>query len=109
MKTLNEGQFKEYSRIVVETDEKNPKAIFTITSEGIITAEGYKTKIISSSNVGNKEIPFQKSSIQNHALDSVIEMIIEKEDSNNTIVALILADEIEFSEGYQLRMQPIYD
>jgi hypothetical protein len=35
----------EYTRIVVETDEANPKTIATITNEDIDSAKGYRIRL----------------------------------------------------------------
>lgn len=36
---------KEYTKIVVETDEENPVTIAEITSEEINTADGYRVRL----------------------------------------------------------------
>lgn len=36
---------KDYTKIIVETDEENPIAIAEITSEEIKTADGYRVRL----------------------------------------------------------------
>lgn len=36
---------KDYTKIVVETDEKNPTTIATITQDEIIVVKGYRVRL----------------------------------------------------------------
>lgn len=38
-------ELKEYTKIVVETDEKNPITIATITNNETVVAEGYRVRL----------------------------------------------------------------
>lgn len=35
----------DYTRVVIETDEKNPTAIATITNDGVDVADGYRVRL----------------------------------------------------------------
>lgn len=35
----------DYTKVVVETDEKNPTTIATITNDGLDVAEGYRVRL----------------------------------------------------------------
>lgn len=35
----------DYTKIVIETDEKNPTAIATITNDGVDVADGYRVRL----------------------------------------------------------------
>lgn len=35
----------EYTKIVVETDEKNPTTIATVTSEDVTVVDGYRVRL----------------------------------------------------------------
>ena len=37
--------FKDYTKIVVETDEKNPATIATITNGETVVADGYRVRL----------------------------------------------------------------
>ena len=50
MKRANEtkksnGTLSDYTKVVVETDEKNPVTIATITNENVDVADGYRVRM----------------------------------------------------------------
>lgn len=40
-----EKSLKDYTKIVVETDEENPVTIATITAEDVTPADGYRVRL----------------------------------------------------------------
>lgn len=42
---MADNSLKEYTKIVVETDEENPTTIATVTSEDVLVADGYRVRL----------------------------------------------------------------
>lgn len=42
---MEDNNLKEYTKIVVETDEENPTTIATVTSEDVSVADGYRVRL----------------------------------------------------------------
>lgn len=45
MKNVGDGILKDITRIIIETDEKNPVPIAVITYDKIDTADGYRVRM----------------------------------------------------------------
>ena len=42
---MDENSLKEYTKIVIETDEENPVIIATVTSDNTEVVDGYRVRI----------------------------------------------------------------
>ena len=45
MNNVGDGVLQDVNHVIVETEEENPVAIATITSDKIIVAEGYRVRL----------------------------------------------------------------
>ena len=45
MNNVGDGVLQDVTHVIVETEEKNPIAIATITSDKIVVAEGYRVRL----------------------------------------------------------------
>lgn len=51
-----ENTLKDYTKIVVETDEENPTTIATVTSDDISVADGYRVRLTPDYEVKEMEL-----------------------------------------------------
>lgn len=42
---MENNNLKDYTKVVVETDEENPTTIAMITSEDVLVADGYRVRL----------------------------------------------------------------
>lgn len=42
---MESNNLKDYTKVVVETDEENPTTIATVTSEDVVVADGYMVRL----------------------------------------------------------------
>ena len=42
---MESNNLKDYTKVVVETDEENPTTIATLTSEDVVVADGYRVRL----------------------------------------------------------------